>query len=88
MFVDFEKLPDDAKIWIYQSSRKFYHDEVPKIKQQIEGFLTSWNDNGAEIIASYQLKYERFIIIAADQTLDTLSVAAIDDSVKFIYSLL
>jgi len=87
MYVDFEKLPDDAKIWIYQSSRKFYPDEIKKLKQQIEGFLTSWNDNGIEIIASYQLNYNRFIIIAVDQTLDTLSIDAIDDSVGFILDL-
>ena len=87
MYVAFEKLPDDAKIWIYQSSRKFYPDEIKKITQQIEGFLTSWNDNGIDIIASYQLKYNRFIIIAVDQTLDTLSIDAIDDSVGFILAL-
>lgn len=87
MFVDFEKLPNDSKIWIYQSSRKFYPNQLEEITQKIEGFLTSWNDNGAEIIASYQLKYNRFIIIAVDQTLERLSVSAIDDSVMFILSL-
>ena len=28
MLVDFEKLPDTSKIWIYQSSRKFYPEEI------------------------------------------------------------
>lgn len=87
MLVDFDKLPDNSKIWIYQSSRKFFPKELPQIIQKIEGFLTSWNTNGNEIIASYQLKYNRFIIVAVDQTLDGLSVDAIDDSVKFILQL-
>ncbi|PHR73590.1 MAG: ABC transporter ATPase [Lutibacter sp.] len=87
MFVDFTKLPNESKIWIYQSSRKFYPEEVKEITQKIEGFLTSWNDNGNEIIASYQIKYDRFIIFAVDQTLESLSVTAIDDSVLFILSL-
>lgn len=87
MFVDFTKLPNESKIWIYQSSRKFYPEEIKEITQKVEGFLTSWNDNGTEVIASYQLKYDRFIIISVDQTLEPLSVAAIDDSVLFILSL-
>lgn len=87
MFVDFEKLPNASKIWIYQSSRKFYPKEIEEITQKIEGFLSSWNDDGAEIIASYQLKYNRFIIIAADQTVEQLSVNAIDESVMFILNL-
>ncbi len=87
MLVDFEKLPNTAKIWIYQSSRKFYTDEVPDIIQKVETFLTSWNANGKEIIASYQLKYDRFIIIAVDQALESISVDSIDNSVRFILSL-
>ena len=87
MLVDFTKLPNESKIWVYQSSRKFYPEEIKEITPKIEGFLTSWNDNGAEIIASYQLKYDRFIIIAVDQTLESLSVPAIDTAVLFILGL-
>ncbi len=87
MLVDFAKLPNYSKIWIYQSSRKFYPEEIKEISQKIEGFLTSWDDSGAKVIASYQLKYDRFIIFAVDQTIESLSVDAIDESVMFILSL-
>ncbi|AOW21431.1 ABC transporter ATPase [Urechidicola croceus] len=87
MLVDFEKLPNYAKVWIYQSSRKFYPQEMEQIIQKTEGFLTSWNNNGDEIIASYQIKYNRFIILAIDETLDKISINAIDDSVSFILGL-
>ena len=87
MLVDFAKLPNESKIWIYQSSRKFYPEEIKEITQKIEGFLTYWNDDGVDVIASYKLKYDRFIIIAVDQTLESPSVSAIDDCVGFILSL-
>ncbi len=87
MNVNFEKLPDNSKIWIYQSSRKFYPNEIEKIKQQIDCFLASWNDNGIDITASYQIKYNRFIIIGVDQTLQSISIDAIDASVGFILGL-
>lgn len=87
MFVDFEKLPETSKIWIYQSDRKFYPNEIEGLKNKLEGFLSSWNDNGIDIIASYQLKYNRFIILAVDETIDSITVNAIDDSVRFILQL-
>ncbi len=87
MLVDFEKLPDTSKIWIYQSSRKFYPEEIAEITQKTEGFLNSWKDEGNPIIASYKIFYDRFLIFVVDQTLEALSVAAIDDSVGFIFTL-
>ena len=87
MFVDFEKLPKTSKIWIYQSDRKFYPNEIEGLENKLKGFLSSWNDNGIDIIASYQLKYDRFIILAVDETIDAITVNAIDDSVRFILQL-
>ena len=87
MFVDFEKLPETSKIWIYQSDRKFYPNELEGLKNKLEGFLSSWNDNGNDIISSYQFKYDRFIIFAVDETIDAITVNAIDDSVRFILQL-
>lgn len=87
MFVDFEKLPENSKIWIYQSDRKFYTDEIEALKTKVEGFLSSWNDNGIDIISSYQFLYNRFIILAVDETIDSITVNAIDDSVRFILQL-
>lgn len=87
MLVDFEKLPETSKIWIYQSDRKFYTDEIEGLKNKVEVFLSSWNDNGIDIISSYQFLYNRFIILAVDETIDPMTVNAIDDSVRFILQL-
>ena len=75
MLVEFDKLPDTSKIWIYQSNRKFYKEEIPQIIEKVEGFLTSWNDNGIDLIASYRFVYDRFIIFAIDETLDKMIVS-------------
>ncbi len=87
MLTEFNKLPGTSKIWIYQSNRKFYKEEIPEIIQKIRDFLASWNDNGTELIASYKFEYDRFIILAVDETLRQLTVDAIDSSVGFILNL-
>ena len=38
MILPFEKLPDDSKVWIYQSSRKFSDIEKNKINTRLKLF--------------------------------------------------
>jgi len=87
MLVDFQKIPDSSKVWIYQSNRKFYTDEIEVIKTKIEVFLSSWKDSDIDIIASYQFLYDRFIIFSVDEMLNKLTIDAIDKSVAFILQL-
>jgi len=87
MLVDFDTLPENSKIWIYQSDRKFYPQEIEEISQKIESFLNSWSQDSEGISASYQIKYNRFIIFAVDTSNISLSIASIDASVMFIINL-
>ena len=87
MLVEFDKLNDTAKIWIYQSSRKFYTEEVPEIKSKIETFLNQWMNNGSALETAYKFNYDRFIILAVNPPNEPLSVETIDNSVSFILDL-
>jgi len=87
MYVPFEDLPQDSKIWIYQSNRKFSDQEAEQIDAATKDFVENWNAHGAGLSASYQLKYNRFVILAVDQDLHAATGCSIDDSVRFIQSL-
>ena len=87
MLVDFDTLPENSKIWIYQSDRKFYPQEIEEINKKAEAFLSNWSQDDKGISASYQIKYNRFIIFAADTSNISLSIESIDASVMFIINL-
>ena len=87
MYIPFENLPDDAKVWIYQSNRKFTDEEFAQIDVAVRDYVENWAAHGAGLQASYQLKYNRFIILAVDQQMQSASGCSIDDSVRFIQSL-
>lgn len=87
MLVDFEKLPDDSRVWVYQSNRKLSDDEVAEIKELTEDFLTKWTAHGATLEAGLDLKYNRFIVIGLNQANASASGCSIDASVHFIQSL-
>lgn len=87
MYVPFESLPEESRIWIYQSSRKFSDEEIADIKNDLEEFLNNWSAHGSALEASYEIKYNRFIIVAVNQEVHPASGCSIDASVGFIQNL-
>jgi hypothetical protein len=43
-----------------------------------------WAAHGTSLVSSYQLKYNRFIILAVDQDVQSATGCSIDASVEFI----
>ncbi|WP_291129481.1 ABC transporter ATPase [Flavobacterium sp. UBA7682] len=87
MYVPFENLPEDSKIWIYQSNRKFSDEEMTEIENDIKAFVENWSAHGTGLEASYLLKYNRFVIFAVNQEVQQATGCSIDSSVAFIQSL-
>ena len=87
MFVDYSSIPDDAKVWIYPSSRKFYATEIEEIEQKIKSFVETWKADDENFKVSYQFLYNRFIVLIADDEESPLKNADIDASVSFILEL-
>lgn len=87
MYVPFENLPEESKVWIYQSNRKFSDEEVTEIDTDLKSFIENWAAHGTSLEASYELKYNRFIIIAVNQEIQAATGCSIDSSVQFIQKL-
>ena len=87
MYIPFEELPEDAKIWIYQSNRKLTDDEVESIASKCQNFIENWTAHGTSLEASFNIKYNRFIIFAVNQEVQQATGCSIDASVHFIQQL-
>ncbi|WP_318640431.1 ABC transporter ATPase [Flavobacterium ardleyense] len=87
MYVPFENLPEESKVWIYQSNRKFSDEEFAEIEKDLKNYLEGWSAHGVSLEASYQLKYNRFIVLAVNQEVQAATGCSIDDSVRFIQEL-
>ena len=82
MMTEFESLSEEARVYYYPASRKFYPDEVDPLRQQIEDFCQRLE--GVKI--SCQFRYDRFVIFFVSE--DTpLSLEQNDQLVEFILSL-
>lgn len=87
MFIAFNTLPSTAKLWVYPSSRKFYAQEIPEIEREIQAFLAEWKKDAGSFKASYQLVYDRFIVLAADDSESEMTMEDLDMAVAFILKL-
>ncbi|PIX08005.1 MAG: ABC transporter ATPase [Flavobacteriales bacterium CG_4_8_14_3_um_filter_35_10] len=83
MRIPFNSLPPQSKIWIYQSDKAFTEAQILEIANLIEPFIEQWQRHGANLNASYIIKYNRFIIIAVDEH-DEVSGCSVDASVHLI----
>ena len=87
MLVDFEALPNDSRVWIYQCNRTFSEEELKTVKGALNDFLTEWTAHGQDLRAAFEMPYNRFIVIGLDQSQASASGCSIDASVHFIQSL-
>jgi len=87
MLVDFNTLPENSRVWIYQANRSFSDKEIEEIESKLDVFLTNWAAHGSDLQAGYIIKYKRFIVIALNQNLNSATGCSIDASVQFIQQL-
>ena len=87
MLVNFNQLPSDARIWIYQASRPFSEEEKNGLDKQLSHFVEQWTSHGQDLKGSYQILYNRFIVLGVDQGANDASGCSIDSSVHFLQEL-
>ncbi len=87
MLTDFNTLSNDSRIWIFQGSRSFSNEELIEISKSMDRFIEDWTAHGADLKAGYEIRYNRFIVLGLDQTLNKASGCSIDASVHFIQAL-
>ena len=87
MLTDFKNLPDDSRVWIYQTNRKFTDEEVAEIETKTASFIKEWTAHGTDLQAGFEIKHNRFIVIGLNQSIAMASGCSIDASVRFIQTL-
>ena len=87
MLVDFNTLPEQSRVWIYQANRSFTALELQEIESKLNIFVENWTAHGSDLQAGYTFKYKRFIVLGLNQDLNKATGCSIDASVHFIQQL-
>jgi hypothetical protein len=82
MLIPFDKIDNSSRIWIYQADRKFNSEETNIISKALAAFTEGWLVHGSPMKASFDIRYNQFVILAADEAANAASGCSIDDSVR------
>lgn len=84
MYTNFDSLPDDARVWVYQANRPLTDAEVEQIQASLEPALNGWAAHGQPLRASAQVLANRFVVIAVDEGYSLPSGCSIDASTHYL----
>lgn len=87
MFTAYNNLPDNSRVWMYQSDRAFTKQEVDYISEKARVFIEQWTRHGDNLKGSFTIKYNQFLILAVDESFNNVSGCSIDASVRFVKEL-
>lgn len=87
MFTHYKNLPNNSRIWIYQSDREFTEKEIEFISDKAEDFINQWTRHGDDLKGSFTIKYSQFLVLAVDESFNNVSGCSIDSSVRFVQQL-
>jgi len=87
MFVEYKDLPDNSRVWIYQSDRELTAEEIDFISLNAKQFIEQWTRHGDDLQGSFTIKYNQFLVLAVDEGFNNVSGCSIDASVHFVQEL-
>ena len=86
MIVNFKSLEKNSRVWVFQSLDFIDDRLVEEIKEKISSFLSKWKSHQKDFKSSFEIRYNTFIIIAAEEG-NLVSGCSIDSLINFIKDL-
>jgi len=78
------RFSEQSRVWIYQSDRELYDDEVKQLHEILNKFASEWTAHNHQLKAKAEIRYNRFLILIVDENQAGASGCSIDKSVNFI----
>ncbi len=85
--IPFNDLPDDARLWAYNTERTLTDDEAARLETALKSFLETWAAHGSQLTVGYKLLEARFILVGVDESKVGPSGCSIDELVRFLRDL-
>ncbi len=84
MYIDFNKLAENSRLWVYGSSRVFKEADKVEIQNVIVPFLQKWSHHGKSLTCSYTILNNHFLIVGLDESINPTGGCSMDGLQKII----
>ena len=78
MWVNFDDLSLESRVWVFQADRILTKDEQRAIYGLLKDFFSQWSTHGAQMHSSHLIVHNCFVVIAADEQKQEASGCSID----------
>ncbi|TKB97072.1 ABC transporter ATPase [Pedobacter cryophilus] len=75
---------ENSRVWVYQSNKEFNNSELNVLDTLLLDFTNTWSAHNQQLKASYEIKYNRFIVLIVDENQAGASGCSIDKSVHLM----
>lgn len=87
MYIDFDEMPNNSRVWIYQSTQHLDMEHLESLSATLMNFLDSWQAHGHNLKASFTILHNRFIVVALDEVSYQATGCSIDKLVHLVQHL-
>jgi hypothetical protein len=87
MLIHFNKMPDHARVWVYQTDRNLSDAEVQYIQQTLDFQINNWAAHGAALVGAATVLHKRFVVVSVDENHNQASGCSIDASTNWLKNL-
>ncbi|MFT4032136.1 MAG: hypothetical protein QM669_06930 [Siphonobacter sp.] len=84
MRIDFDQMPDHARLWVYQANRALTDAEQQTLQQELGHAFDPWAVHGQPLTNAVQVLQNRFVLLAVDEKAYAASGCSIDSSTRII----
>ncbi len=77
--VNFSSLPANARVWVFAADRELNGEQAQLLLNQVDRYLAQWKAHGMPLRCARDWRYDRFLAIGIDPTVEQASGCSIDD---------
>jgi hypothetical protein len=76
--VPFDRLPPDARVWLFAASDPLSATDAGRLLDEVDGFLAGWQAHGTPLVCGRDWRHGRFVAVGVDQSAAGASGCSID----------
>lgn len=78
--------PDDARLWVFAAAEPLAPAQAARLTASAEHHVENWLAHGRPVVGAHELRYGRFLLVAADETAAGVSGCSIDGLFRVLQS--
>ena len=85
--VPFETLPDSSRVWVFGSDTPLRGELADELLKGVDAHLAEWKAHGEPLTVGSQWRFDRFLVVAVDQSTTGASGCSIDGLFRVLQQL-